>query len=150
MIKNSEPFVCANVECRAKLERDHVTLITTLHVRRFCSVECIADGQRAHHDAISAMSWEEVAGFTGDATPVVPQENFWSSTHTGVLHGLLLTEQHFEPVARPQFLLSIRNELHRRGADVAPPPDLDLGREWGDVGSPCLDRCTVCNRGGAA
>lgn len=63
-MSTASPFLCANADCRAELERDHVTLITTLHVRRFCSVECIADGQRAHHAAIAAMSWEEISGFS--------------------------------------------------------------------------------------
>jgi hypothetical protein len=47
-----DPFRCANLECCDALGRDHVTLITTAHVRRFCSVECIAAGQRAHHLAL--------------------------------------------------------------------------------------------------
>ncbi|MFD1083452.1 hypothetical protein [Micromonospora andamanensis] len=46
------PFRCANVECCEALGRDHVTLITTAHMRRFCSVECIAAGQRAHDLAV--------------------------------------------------------------------------------------------------
>jgi hypothetical protein len=45
---------CANAKCRQPLTVDHVTLITTAHVRRFCSVECIAEGHRAHLDAIAA------------------------------------------------------------------------------------------------
>jgi hypothetical protein len=35
-------FVCANIRCGAELGVDHVTLVT---VRRFCSVECITEGQ---------------------------------------------------------------------------------------------------------
>jgi hypothetical protein len=42
-----DPFRCANIECCEELGRDHVTLITTAQVRRFCSVDCIAAGQRA-------------------------------------------------------------------------------------------------------
>lgn len=45
---------CANSRCRAPLPVDHVTLVTTRHVRRFCTVECIAEGQRANYDAIAA------------------------------------------------------------------------------------------------
>lgn len=43
---------CANPACRRPLAVDHVTLVTTAHVRRFCSVDCIADGQRAIREAI--------------------------------------------------------------------------------------------------
>ena len=39
---------CANPLCRSILEVDHVTLVTTAHVRRFCSVRCIAEGQIVH------------------------------------------------------------------------------------------------------
>ncbi|HEX6359009.1 hypothetical protein [Actinophytocola sp.] len=42
-----DPFRCANIECCDELGHDHVTLITTTQVRRFCSVDCIAAGQRA-------------------------------------------------------------------------------------------------------
>jgi hypothetical protein len=49
-------FRCANARCRALLAADHVTLVTTAHVRRFCSVECIAEGQQAHHEAIAAAA----------------------------------------------------------------------------------------------
>jgi hypothetical protein len=47
-----DPFHCANIECCEELGRDHVTLITTANMRRFCSVECIAAGQRADDLAI--------------------------------------------------------------------------------------------------
>jgi len=40
-------FNCANLNCRRRLEVDHVTLITTTHMRRFCSVDCIVEGQTA-------------------------------------------------------------------------------------------------------
>ena len=40
-------FKCANRKCGRELTRDHVIMITTMHMRRFCSVECIAEGQRA-------------------------------------------------------------------------------------------------------
>jgi len=40
-------FNCANLNCRRELGQDPVILITTAHMRRFCSVECITDGQAA-------------------------------------------------------------------------------------------------------
>ena len=55
---------CANLRCRSPLDVDHVTLITTAHVRRFCSVECITEGQAAWHQRIvsadSAESLDQV------------------------------------------------------------------------------------------
>ena len=39
---------CANRMCRSSLKVDHVTLVTTGHVRRFCGVECITEGQEAN------------------------------------------------------------------------------------------------------
>ena len=47
-----DPFRCANIECCEELDRDHVTLVTTAEVRRFCSVDCIAGGQRADNLAV--------------------------------------------------------------------------------------------------
>jgi hypothetical protein len=47
-----DPFRCANIECCEELGRDHVTLVTTAQVRRFCSVDCIAAGQLADNLAI--------------------------------------------------------------------------------------------------
>jgi len=47
-----DPFRCANIECCDELGRDHVTLITTAQVRRFCSVDCITAGQRADDLAV--------------------------------------------------------------------------------------------------
>ena len=41
-------YRCENPKCNNKLNVDHVTLITTCHVRRFCSVECIAESQQEH------------------------------------------------------------------------------------------------------
>lgn len=58
-------FQCANARCRARLNADHVTLVTTGHVRRFCTVECIHEGQQAHHDAIAAEVMAEEQGMTG-------------------------------------------------------------------------------------
>ncbi len=45
-------FTCANSRCRAPLGVDHVVMITTAHMRRFCCVECIAEGNEAHMDEI--------------------------------------------------------------------------------------------------
>lgn len=51
---------CANNRCTVPLNVDHVTLVTTGHVRRFCSVECVAEGHEAHmqqeFDAIAALN----------------------------------------------------------------------------------------------
>lgn len=44
-------FTCANTRCGVVLDIDHVVLVTTVHMRRFCSVECITQGQEAHHAA---------------------------------------------------------------------------------------------------
>lgn len=52
----SEPeplFHCANARCRAPLSTDHVIMLTTKHMRRFCSVECIAEGQQAEYERIA-------------------------------------------------------------------------------------------------
>lgn len=43
---------CDNARCREPA--GDVVLITTAHVRWFCSVECVAKGQGAHVDAIMA------------------------------------------------------------------------------------------------
>lgn len=40
-------FNCANLACTEQLRADHVTLTTTTQLRRFCSVECITEGQSA-------------------------------------------------------------------------------------------------------
>ena len=42
-------FTCANAKCQADLGEDYVALITTTHVYRFCSAECIAEGRQARH-----------------------------------------------------------------------------------------------------
>lgn len=47
-------FNCANLKCRAALGQDHVTLITTAHMRRFCSVYCVVDGLEAWHEYLAA------------------------------------------------------------------------------------------------
>ncbi|WP_141581275.1 hypothetical protein [Actinomadura sp. WMMA1423] len=46
-------FACANLQCRKPLDRDHVTLVTTAHMRRFCSVLCITEGQVAWHERLT-------------------------------------------------------------------------------------------------
>jgi hypothetical protein len=43
---------CTNPACRKPLGVDHVTLVTTAHVRRFCSVECIEPSRKAHDLAL--------------------------------------------------------------------------------------------------
>lgn len=43
---------CANARCQAELSTDHVTLTTTAHVRRFCCVEHIAEGQAAWNEVV--------------------------------------------------------------------------------------------------
>jgi hypothetical protein len=45
-------FHCANPGCARLLTADHVILLTTMHMRRFCCVECIAEGKRAADAAI--------------------------------------------------------------------------------------------------
>jgi len=46
---------CANLRCRSQLSVDHVTLLTTVHMRRFCSVECIVEGQMAWLDQLKRV-----------------------------------------------------------------------------------------------
>jgi hypothetical protein len=59
-----DPFmVCENMICGKKLSVGYVTLITTRHVRRFCCVECIHEGQQALYDSIA----REVAEVMSDA-----------------------------------------------------------------------------------
>lgn len=45
-------FRCANLRCTTPLTGDHVTVTTTAHVRRFCSIECIHEGHQAWGDLI--------------------------------------------------------------------------------------------------
>ena len=52
---------CANPACRTKLDVDHITLITTAHVRRFCSVECIEPSRLAHEDELLYAAYAERA-----------------------------------------------------------------------------------------
>lgn len=42
---------CTNPSCREPLGVDHVQLVTTGHVRRFCSVECIEPSRQAFERA---------------------------------------------------------------------------------------------------
>ena len=44
---------CENPRCGIDLHTDHVTLITTKHVRRFCSVECLSESAHLHEDLIA-------------------------------------------------------------------------------------------------
>jgi hypothetical protein len=47
-------FRCANTRCGEALDVDHVTLVTTTHVRRFCSMRCVVEGHLAHVEALVA------------------------------------------------------------------------------------------------
>jgi hypothetical protein len=47
---------CANLECQAVLGIDHVTLTTTRHIRRFCTVDCIGEGQQAWRNVLFAQA----------------------------------------------------------------------------------------------
>lgn len=38
------PHVCASAVCRKPLSNDPVTVLTTRHVRKFCSMFCVVDG----------------------------------------------------------------------------------------------------------
>jgi hypothetical protein len=51
---------CANLRCLADLEVDHVSLITTAHLRRFCSVACITEGHAVWLDALGHSVRDEV------------------------------------------------------------------------------------------
>ena len=39
-------YICENPDCEYELGPDHVTLVTTAHVRRFCSLECLVNSWR--------------------------------------------------------------------------------------------------------
>ena len=54
-------FNCANLKCRKPLGQDHVTLLTTTHLRRFCDVECITEGKQA---------WNELVRHSGAGDPL--------------------------------------------------------------------------------
>jgi hypothetical protein len=47
-------MTCENPACKYELRADHVTLVTTKHVRRFCSVECLVESHKAHLEAVAA------------------------------------------------------------------------------------------------
>ena len=36
-------YRCENPNCYERLYVDHVTLVTTAHVRRFCTVDCLVE-----------------------------------------------------------------------------------------------------------
>lgn len=46
-------FNCANLNCHKPLSTDHVTLTTTAHMRRFCCVPCIVEGETAWYGYLS-------------------------------------------------------------------------------------------------
>ncbi|NHC47135.1 hypothetical protein [Motilibacter aurantiacus] len=48
------------------MRTDPVTLLTTTHMRRFCSVECIAQGQQVWTEIIYSSTREDY-GHGGDA-----------------------------------------------------------------------------------
>jgi len=52
---------CTNPSCREPLGTDHVLLVTTAHVRRFCSVECIEPSRQAFERA-RAVAYSETRG----------------------------------------------------------------------------------------
>jgi len=62
VVINPKFKICENTRCGRKLAVDHVTLVTTAHVRRFCCVECIHEGQQAVYDYIAATVEREVKG----------------------------------------------------------------------------------------
>jgi len=41
MLYEDEAYRCENPLCHEALKVDHVTVITTAHVRRFCDLECV-------------------------------------------------------------------------------------------------------------
>jgi hypothetical protein len=47
-------LACANIRCDRDLDVDHVTVTTTAHVRRFCSMHCVVEGFQAHQDQLYA------------------------------------------------------------------------------------------------
>jgi hypothetical protein len=59
-------FNCENPFCAEELSADHVTLITTAHLRRFCTVECLVE---SHHHAIDVWTGYTTRGVRGPSTP---------------------------------------------------------------------------------
>jgi hypothetical protein len=45
-------FECENSACGRKLSVDHITVVTTFHVRRFCTMECVVEGFQNHRAAL--------------------------------------------------------------------------------------------------
>jgi hypothetical protein len=42
---------CENPTCKNKLSADHITLVTTAHVRRFCYMDCLIESYYRHLSA---------------------------------------------------------------------------------------------------
>jgi hypothetical protein len=63
---DSGAWRCENPFCNEPLTPDHVTLITTGHVRRFCEVECLIE---SHHHAIDVWAGYTTHGVRGPSTP---------------------------------------------------------------------------------
>lgn len=47
---------CENPTCEHALGWDHVTLTTTVHVRRFCTVECLVESFHAHRAHLAGLT----------------------------------------------------------------------------------------------
>jgi hypothetical protein len=47
---------CENPFCNDPLRADHVTLVTTGHVRRFCTVECLIDSFYHNLDVLAGYT----------------------------------------------------------------------------------------------
>ena len=43
---------CENENCKHLLSADHVIVVTTKHVRRFCCLECVVEGFELHMDKL--------------------------------------------------------------------------------------------------
>jgi hypothetical protein len=43
---------CENENCKNLLSADHVSVVTTQHVRRFCSMECVVESFQLHMDKL--------------------------------------------------------------------------------------------------
>lgn len=122
-----DPFRCSNLECCEALGRDHVTLITTAHVRRFCSVECVAAGQRAHQLALgqharlrSKLMFEAME--RGDEP----------------------TESHFRSLDEQATLWQRALSLHRHRCDPEPVPTEEQPVRDEDVLIDAARRCGRC------
>lgn len=60
MLYRDGAWRCENPACGKPLHVDHVLLITTAHVRRFCDVECVARGWLESMDRIMLAAGLEV------------------------------------------------------------------------------------------